>query len=81
VWPREHFRAAQADEMQDKVGALDARPAAHRQSIVGVDGYVIVCVQWGAPHGPNAPNDFAAQQVAESGGRAIRTRRSRSSAG
>src|SRR5262249_5444277 len=71
VWLREHFTTDQASEMQDKVGALDAPPAAHRQAMAGVDRYLIIGVQWGAPHGPNVPNDFVAEQVAASGGRAI----------
>lgn len=71
VWLPEHFTAAQAAEMKDKVGALAAPPARHREAMAGVDRYVIIGVQWGAPHGPNVPNDFIAEQVAESGGRAI----------
>ena len=71
VWLPEHFTSAQAAEMREKVGALDAPPAAHRRAMAGVDRYVIVGIQWGEPHGPNVPNDFVAQQVAESEGRAI----------
>jgi uncharacterized protein len=71
VWLPEHFTAAQATEMRERVGALEAPPASHRQAMAGVDRYVIIGVQWGEPHGPNVPNDFVAQQVAESGGRAI----------
>ncbi len=71
VWLPEHFTAAQAAEMKDKVGALAAPPARHREAMAGVDRYVIIGVQWGAPHGPNVPNDFIAEQVAASGGRAI----------
>jgi hypothetical protein len=71
VWLREHFTADQATEMQDKVGALEASPATHRRAMEGVDRYVIIGIQWGEPHGPNVPNDFVAEQVAGSGGRAI----------
>ena len=71
VWLREHFTTEQAAEMQDKIGAIDAPPISHRRAMAGVDRYVIIGIQWGAPHGPNVPNDFVAQQVAESGGRAI----------
>jgi predicted TIM-barrel fold metal-dependent hydrolase len=70
-WLPEHFTADQAAEMQDKVGALAAPPDRHRAAMAGVDRYVIVGVQWGLPHGPNVPNDFVAEQVAASGGRAV----------
>jgi uncharacterized protein len=70
-WLREHFTEAQAAEMQGKVGALDAPPEAHRQAMSQVDRYVIIGIQWGKPHGPNVPNDFVAEQVAASKGRAI----------
>jgi predicted TIM-barrel fold metal-dependent hydrolase len=71
TWLREHFTVGQATEMLDKVGALDAPPAAHQKAMAGVDRYVIIGIQWGAPHGPNVPNDFVAEQVAQSDGRAI----------
>jgi len=71
VWLPEHFTIDQATEMQDKVGVLAAPPAAHRQAMAVVDRYVIIGVQWGLPHGPNVPNDFVAQEVAASAGRAI----------
>src|SRR5262245_66202932 len=70
-WLLEHFTDAQAAEMQGKVGTLQAPPEAHRQAMAEVDRYVIIGIQWGAPHGPNVPNDFVAEQVAQSEGRAI----------
>jgi uncharacterized protein len=71
AWLRQHFTDAQASEMQGKVGRLDAPPEAHRQAMTEVDRYVIIGIQWGKPHGPNIPNDFVAEQVAVSSGRAI----------
>lgn len=70
VWLPEHFTASHLAELGSRTGTPDASPDLHREAMEGVDRYVIVGIQWG-DLGANIPNDFIAEQVAASGGRAI----------
>lgn len=70
VWLPEHFTESHLAELSERTGTPDASPHLHRRAMEGVDRYVIVGMQWGKL-GVNIPNDFVAQQVAESQGRAV----------
>ena len=71
VWLLDHFPPEALVERRTKPGLGDAArgaPALHRDAMQAVDRYVVVGLQLPWIH---IPNDFVAEQVAASNGRAI----------